>query len=476
MRYINFFKSKKILVLIIGFVLIAGIAGLYIYSQKSTRYKIIIQPTELLPYVSHEQARTNVCKTMKGKLFDEVCQKKFEKIGKSDGKKIGELLLLLQNIERDHNISTYDKILLSQSIFASLPTKDSPLVQRNGLPAILSSLNNFLNQKNIAHAAEPNDSIETDEANLRKIMENELAKMIKDLPKGDNAWAISIMVSKHEWIDGEPQPIYSEHYLEVFDPYPGISYEDKSGWEQRDNANMLGRVGSNMTNGNVWTSSNYKGSSVMIGYAFNIMSWKSKKYAEDSVLVLAEAGPSEQYLTSNYHYTEKGYDGDDLLTNLMNAVAMPSRVQKKEEKKEELSTEESGIGCGTDPDKRLYPPGTQIENNMYELIKIINKDFCPYYSMREDLGLYCYCSEKELMDSLGDNAPNHYSLYPPTYPFVGTKPWEAPKGWIPEGYILDKSGALLPIDSGIDTSANEVVNTNLIEYSSSPSDGWVEAR
>ena len=159
MEYIKFLKSKKILLVAVGVVIVAGITGFVFYSQKLPTYTLSIKPTELSPFVSHEQARATICNTMKGQLFDEICQKKFNSVGKSDAEKIGALFSLLKKVESDRGIDDYERLLLAQAVFASLPTKDSPLAQSPEFSVLIAKLKNFVSEGNIAYAKESNNNL-----------------------------------------------------------------------------------------------------------------------------------------------------------------------------------------------------------------------------------------------------------------------------------------------------------------------------
>ena len=71
----------------------------------------------------------------------------------------------------------------------------------------------------------------------------------------------------------------------------------------------------------------------MIAYSFSMASFYSKPYGSDSVLILAEAGPSEYDSDNTYDFTEENYEGDDLLADLLANFTMPpkQRAIKAEE-------------------------------------------------------------------------------------------------------------------------------------------------
>lgn len=327
MEYIKFLKSKKILLLAIGVVIVAGVTGFIFYEQRLPTYKLSIVPTKLLPFVSHQQARATICNTMKGQLFDEICQKQFDGVGKNDAEKIGALFLVLKKIENDRGISDYERLLLTQAVFASLPTKDSPLTQRPGFSALFAALPNFIGGENIAYAKESNDTLGMGEGEFLKMMLADLKQAVSNLPKGDNAWVINVAVSKYGWINGRRQPIYSEGYVASYDPYPGVATEPRD--RSKTEYHIQSRVGSRATSQEMYSGSLQEGSGEMTGYSFSMESFYSPPYGRDSVLILAEAGPSEYDYANRHHFTEENYKGDDLLSDLLANVKMPVRQQAK---------------------------------------------------------------------------------------------------------------------------------------------------
>ena len=363
------------------------ISGAFLYNQKLPTYKLAIEYSDLMPYVSHEQARENICSAIKGSLFEEICQNKFNQVGKNDSEKISTLLLLLEQSKNDSAITDYEKQLFSQVIFASLPTKDSELAQRSGFRNQIDILNNLFKSSYIAYAQEPNDPSENRKA-FDEFMISDLSEVISNIPKGDNAWTVSIMVSKYEWVNGIRQPIYSEQYAEVFDPYPGISTEDKSGDEQQNLVHVNSRVGTYMSSGEMLSTINETSSGEMIAYAYSVNSWKSKPYASDSVLILAEAGPGAQYLNSEYHFTEDGYEGEQFMSNLLLMVDMPSQEVPKDNK---LS----------DDDCDKYTPGDAILRS--EAACVQSTEGCEVWVDDPIRGLYCFDNYDKFENLLGDD-------------------------------------------------------------------------
>ena len=356
MEYIKFLKSKKILLVAVGVVIVAGITGLYFYSQKLPTYTLVINPTQLLPFVSHEQARKTVCDKMKGQIFDEICQKEFDGVGKNDAEKIGALFSLLQKIEKDRGINDYERSLLAQAVFASLPTKDSPLAQSSEFSATLSKLKNFIVRGNVAYAKESNNNLGMGEEKFKKAMMDDLQKMTNGLPREDNAWTLNVTVSKYGWVNGVRQPIYSKVYMSSYNPYPGTSLdttvvpydgaviESKSAYEQFLLNHVQSYIGAFATNQAMYSGPLTEGSGEMIAYSFSMASFYSKPYGSDSVLILAEAGPPEYDYNNTHNFSEANYEGDDLLANLLSGVQMPPRERSVKDQQEKSKSQNDSEG------------------------------------------------------------------------------------------------------------------------------------
>lgn len=78
---------------------------------------------------------------------------------------------------------------------------------------------------------------------------------------------------------------------------------------------------------------------------------------------------------------------------------------------------------GKDPSGDQYPPGTSIAQSDDQ--NVLGKDFCPNFMILEGSGIYCFCSTEETLDFFETNNGQNYNI-PPTYPFIGAKPWEPP--------------------------------------------------
>lgn len=301
-------SKKKVLISIVGGIVIVLAAAVWILGRQPVKQKLSISPMQLLPYVSHEQARATICGEADGQLFSDVCQQQYDQVGKNDKEKIDALFSLLKQIENDRSLSDYERYLLGQAVFASLPTKDSLLAHRSRFPAFVTRLGSFTN---IAHAQKM-----VDKGEFQERMVQDLGKVVSDLPRGDNAWVVNVMVSKYSWVSGKRQPIYSEQHGESFDPFP-----DNPQVNQRDiEYHVRSVVGSLATNQAVFDGP-YQGTSDMIAYSFTIMSWNSQAYDG------AGEPMSKKHLTSRLNLSEKNYQGENLLSHLLALVKMPSREQ-----------------------------------------------------------------------------------------------------------------------------------------------------
>ncbi len=322
-------RAQKGIIHIPILLIILAVAGLLIWfflnkGQLGTKSGITvpITPSQLVPSVSLPQARATICNIKKEELFARACQEKFNVVGKDDQEKLTELFALFKRIQNDKSLSDYDRLLLGQVIFAVLPTKDSSQTKLNG--SLLTYLRRFLEGKNVTYAQE---QIMTEEK-FRGLMLDDL-KGVVNLPKGNNAWVVNIMVSKYQWVNGQRQPIYSDQYAESFDPYPGNPMERRD--ESKITYNVSSVVGSRATSQQILEGP-FKGTGEMTAYSFSIMSWYSPPYGSDSVLTKAEAGPEAKYLTSRQDRSEDGYSSENLLSDLLNKVKMPSREQPKKSK------------------------------------------------------------------------------------------------------------------------------------------------
>jgi len=437
MERIKRLKPKKILALVIGVVLVAGIVSLIFYWQKLPTYTLFIEPTELSPFVSKEQARETICTQMEGSFFDEVCQQKFDQVGKGDAEKIGALFSLTKKIESDRRISDYDRLLLAQAVFASLPTKDSPLVIGSNLSDVLARLTSLIIENNVARAQAPVDELANTIEEFKKQMMADLQIVVDtNLPGQDNAWVLNVAISKYAWVNGERQPLYSEEYVESFDPYSDIitttgeELENKGNHERYLLTHVRSRTSAYASSEEMYTGPLKEGRGEMIVYSFSMASWESKPYGADSVLVLAEAGPGERYDSARHTYTEETYKGDDQMTELFDIVKMPSREGRTVNQQEKTEA------------KRTIPPyGTPISKSDWG--DIADELGCSMWMVAPETGLYCYTEEEsnaQLRDIESGKDLSSLHMQPPTYPFYdGNQPWQAFEESSAESYEPDNS-------------------------------------
>lgn len=297
------FKSKKALALIAALVVMSGIAGLIFNAKKPSTYKTLIKPTELLPFVSRQQARVIICDRTKGEFFDEICKSKYYNLAKNNREGLTAMLSLVEKINNRRDLSDYQRYLLAQLISASLPTKDSPLAY---IPSF-----SIISGKNIVRAQEVDKSEDTIKAQMKK----DLEEIIYDLPQGDNAWVINVMISKYKWVNGERQPIYSEEYAESFDPFSGV--DGNQFYKNEDERDVIWHMRS-FTNSQMLSQTVTKGSSneqtseeicysFTIGSRFSVPKW-------DTLV-------PPQYFKSYYHFTENNYKGENTISDLLSQTA-----------------------------------------------------------------------------------------------------------------------------------------------------------
>ncbi|MEK7097890.1 MAG: hypothetical protein AAB906_03520, partial [Patescibacteria group bacterium] len=267
---------------------------------------------------------------------------------------------------------------------------------------------------NDAYAGEANGNFGISEEEFKKMMLEDLRKVVNDLPKGNNAWVVNVMVSKHQWVNGVRQPIYADQYAASYDPFPGVSTEPKD--QSKILYNVRSVIGSRATSEMIYDGP-FKGTGEMVSYSFSIMSWESPPYGKDSVLVLAEAGPEAKDLVSRNNRSESGYEGENILSDLLSQVPMPPRQQPTTDvKKDQLVSAKKDI-----------KPGDSISES--EMWNIVGTSACPIWAWEKEYGLYCFETEAEIAVIVGDppNLSNIFNYRAPSYPAIGAKPQEAPK-------------------------------------------------
>lgn len=392
--------SEKGIVHIVPLLVVLAIAGVVLWfflnkGESGTRGTTVpIPPSQLMPFVSAAEARATICNLKKEELFAQVCQSKFDVVGKEDVEKITELFALLEKIQNDKSIPDYERLLLAQAVFAALPIGDNPETSLYQ-PTLLTRLKDYLTSRNIAYAQEKAMS----EEEFKKMMERDLKNVVDSLPKGDNAWVINIMVSKYSWIDGKSRPLYSHQYLESFNPFP-----NNPNVNTRDiNYNIRSIVGSKAASQTVDVGGPYKGTSEMFAYSFTIVSWNSKEYTSKDGAV------EEQFLVDRWDFSDANYWGEHHLTGLLDAVKMPPTkrpTESPDEKKSKLDSLTNAQG-------RLTCEG---------MGKIIGSKECPQWVMQDyEKGLWCAQSMDELVIYTADgNGVALFKNRPPDYTLLTT--------------------------------------------------------
>lgn len=263
-----------------------------------------------MPDVSAQEARSTICNLKKDGLFADSCQEKFNAVGQDDAEKIADLFTLLGKIKNDKNISDYDRMLLAQVVFAALPAQDSPTTQ-NSSSVFLGWLKNLIKNGNTVYAQEQIMS----EEEFKALMASDLQKISDNVPKGDNAWVINVMISRYSWVDDKSRPYYSTQYMESSDPFPNNPNLNP----QDITYHVQSRVGSKMSGQTIVAGSN--GTSEMIAYSFSIVSWQSPKYET------ANGPVEEKFITKRRNRSHPSYyglgHGIDYMEELLNSVKLP---------------------------------------------------------------------------------------------------------------------------------------------------------
>ena len=305
--------NKAALVVISVGVALLFLVAVFLFFNRSAipSYRISLSPKEAIFDVAPAEARANICSTMSGGFYDQICDSKFDNISKNDDEKIVQLFSLIQNVKEDNTISDYDRYYLANLLLVSLPTKDSPILSVSELLKIAGEL-----MQRVATAAAFAQGLEPS-ANTRSFdeqMARDIVSTVYDLPKGDNAWVINIMVSKYAWVDGRREPIYSEQYAESFNPFPAnssvvpedITYHLKSFVNSQS-------VGIDESRPNI-----HEGTGVMMAYSFTIQSWHSQGAGHDDTV-------PETNLKSRKDFSENEYNGTGHMDELM---AILDRVEQ----------------------------------------------------------------------------------------------------------------------------------------------------
>lgn len=396
-------KRAKWAIFAVVIIIIGYLAWLFL-APKPTEIKPPLRLVELVS-ASAEQKRAVICGRMKDGLFLEVCSEKFASVTVNDDQKLSELLSLFRIIVDDTTLSEYDRSLLATVVFAALPNKNSPISLR-------------FNWSNLLARAQAQElgNLGMGQEQFNALMESDLKAIFQNMPKGDNAWTVVVSVSKYEWVNGERQPIYSDEYFEHYNPFPGNSMEPTD--QSKITFHVQSRIGQRSTSQAIYQGP-FKGTGEMVSYSFTFESWQSQPYGSDSVLVLAEAGPDPTYLTSKHDFTQDGYQGKNLLTDLLAKVPLPTR-KTQQEIINDRQVKDSSAGDKQEVSK----PGSPISKNNYE--GILGSSNCQYWAMLPETGIWCF-KDGELAAGATEGNLTWFRNFPPTYSFYdGNEPWQAP--------------------------------------------------
>ena len=298
--------KQKYWVMAVSFFIVVGAGiSLFVYYGFSPQNQVFISAHELSPYVSREQTRVAICSKAAGAIFKNVCQKEFDKVAKSDDERIDQLFLVLDQAKNDSQLSDYDKFLLSQLVFATLPAKDSPAAFNSNAPSRFNNFNNIFGEAVKAQATG------ISRAQYEKHLIDSLASIKQNCPaEGDDAWILTAMCSEYTWINGVRQPIYSQDYGEaggacVFTP-AGEAEAAKLAHYRSDIEIKMRREYDFFDSA--------KNTSSQIACAFSCISHKCPEPDKE------KNKPVDVYIKV---YTEPGYVGPNLLQKLLNATYKP---------------------------------------------------------------------------------------------------------------------------------------------------------
>ncbi|MBI2190017.1 MAG: hypothetical protein HYU49_00575 [Candidatus Levybacteria bacterium] len=232
------------------------------------------------------------------------------------------------------------------------------------------------------------------EEEFKELMTSDLQGVVDSMPKGNNAWTIIVMVSKHSWVDGKRQPIYSKQWGKVYDPFPNNPNANEG-----DIAYQVSSiVGSRATSQKIYDDT-FKSTGEMITYSFTMMSWKSQEYAN------GEGESLEGFHQSELNFSEEGYQGEDYLTRLIMSVKTPQpKLPSEEPDQGEPEADEQGAQTGE------LETITCEEYKSWQTSPKLREKRCPAIVTPYDRR-FIWCAE-----DFGDLTADQYmERHPPTY-------------------------------------------------------------
>ncbi|MDD5145968.1 MAG: putative Ig domain-containing protein, partial [Candidatus Pacebacteria bacterium] len=208
-------KYPKLTIIVLA-VFAAGIAAVAVFNNRpSSAGQAFISPFQLSPYVSHTQARANICRNPTNPIVKKACQKEYDEVAQDDTEKIDALFGILDEAKKDTDISDYDKYLVAQVVFTSLPNGANPAAFN--IPAtswLVNFAERFLAQ---ITAGVPKTGISR--AEYEKQLLDDLASVRKNCPSpGYENWTLYVSCSEISWVNGKRQPTYSKEYSETGGP------------------------------------------------------------------------------------------------------------------------------------------------------------------------------------------------------------------------------------------------------------------
>jgi hypothetical protein len=281
-----------------GIIILVAIGGIFFYRNSSPENENYISPLKLSPYVSLPETRAIICAKATGAPFKKVCQNKFDKVAKDDAESIDELFFALDQAKNDYS-SEYDKFLLSQLVFASLPAWNNTATLNPKKNFLAADFGNFFGES--AKAQEFGMSRTQYEARLLE----SLSAIVQNCPlPGDDAWIITAMCQEYTWIDGERQPIYSKQYGEAGG---NCVFTDEGEREAEKLTHTRSIIETKMKNEYNFDDS-AKNISNQIACTFSCNSHKCP---------VPEKSKGKPLNVSIKDYTEPGHKGSDLLMKLL---------------------------------------------------------------------------------------------------------------------------------------------------------------
>ena len=275
-----------ILVSTVGFLLWKS-SGLKSPGMSSSEQSFI-SPFALVPYISHNQSRQTICEFAVLPDFKELCNEKYSNVSAGDMATIDELIATLDKAKEDSSLSDYDRFLVGQLVFASLPIgtgKDAMVIPRYPMSLI----------------PEVNAQASMTQAEYANLLAGDLSSVLANCPaSGFDNWVINASCSVHSWVNRERQPIYSKTYAEVGGP---CAFSDAGAVE--------GFRVSNIVNTKLSSEQNFtdaQGVSSQIACSFTCGSYNCPKYEEEFLNPYCEAKGSQ-----NIYMSFPGYENLDFM-------------------------------------------------------------------------------------------------------------------------------------------------------------------